>query len=93
MRYRRSDTVAFRQLGSECLLVPIRTDPSQPMAVFRLNEVGAFLWQALDAPATVEELGRRLADEFEVTAAQAKRDSAAFLELLRGKQLIEQVRT
>ena len=91
MRYRRSDNVAFRKLGQECLLVPIRTDPSQEMAVFRLNEVGAFLWQALDAPKSLRVLRQRLVEEYEVSEEEAQGDLAAFVELLTGKQLIERV--
>ncbi len=91
MRYRRSDQVAFRQLGDECILVPIRTNPHQEMAVFRLNEVGAFLWQELSVPATEETLSRRLAEEFEVELDRARSDLAQFVEFLSAKQLIERI--
>ena len=83
--------MAFRQIGDEQLLVPIRTDPSQEMAVFRLNEVGAFLWQALGEPMTLESLGSRLAAEFEIGAKQAVADVRPFIEQLLGKQLIDRV--
>lgn len=91
MRYRRHEEVAFRQLGEECLLVPIRTHPGQEMAVFRLNEVGAFVWQALAAPQSEEGLCRLLADAFDVDEKQARRDLGHFIELLEGKRLIARV--
>ncbi|MGC4113590.1 MAG: PqqD family protein [Myxococcales bacterium] len=70
--------------------MPIRTDPHQEMAVFRLNEVGAFLWQALSRPVSERTLCRMLAGEFEVSADQARRDLTRFLDILKSKQLIEQ---
>jgi hypothetical protein len=91
MRYRRSESVAFRQLGDECLLVPVRTNPREEMAVFRLNEIGAFLWEALATPATAQQLVGRLAAEFEVAPAQAQADLEGFLKLLLAKGLIEKV--
>lgn len=91
MRFRQSSQVAFRQIGDECLLVPIRTRPDEEMAVFRLNEVGAFLWKALARPATEEALCKLLATEFQVERGQARKDISAFIELLRTKDLIEPV--
>ena len=86
-RYRRSEDVAFRQVGDECLLVPIRKSPKQEMAVFALNGVGAFVWEALGEPRSLEELGARVAAEFEVAAADAERDVKDFLSRLLAKGL------
>ncbi len=87
-RYHRSEEVAFRQIGDECLLVPIRTNPKQAMAIFSLNAVGAFLWGALGEPRTEEELVERTVAEFEVEGTAADRDVRAFLAQLQAKQLV-----
>lgn len=69
--------------------MPVRTDPSQEVAVFRLNEVGALLWELLEAPATAEDLGRQLVARYEVSLEQAQADVAGFVNLLASKGLIE----
>jgi hypothetical protein len=90
-RYRRSEDVAFRQVGEECLLVPIRTSPSQDMSVFALNPVGAFLWVSLEQPRSVDDLSGQLVQEFEVGREQAARDVQAFVERLLSRALVAEV--
>jgi hypothetical protein len=58
------------------------------MAIFSLNEVGAFLWEELAAARTEDELVARLVTAFEVESAEAAADVKAFLAQLVGKQLI-----
>jgi len=89
--FRRSSGVAFRQFGSECLLVPIRTSPTEDLAVYSLNPVGAFLWSALAEPASAEDLSARTAAAFEVSEADARRDVVPFLEQLLSRRLIDAV--
>jgi len=89
--FRRNDDVAFRQVGDETLLVPIRTNPSQEMNVFALNDVGAFLWESLGEPRTEGELSARLTEAFEVDDAQASSDVSAFLAKLSVKQLVDRI--
>jgi len=88
-RFRRSDEVAFRRVGDETLLVPIRTSPQQEMNVFALNEVAAFLWDNLGEPRSAEELSSCLAGSYEVDSARAASDVAEFLARLASKHLIE----
>jgi hypothetical protein len=90
-RYRRAEDVAFRQIADECLLVPVRTDASRPMAVFSLNAGGAELWQELGEPRTEDELVTATVGAFEVEADQARGDVRDFLAQLESKQLIAQV--
>jgi hypothetical protein len=87
-RYHRVEDIAFRQIADECLLVPVRTDPKQAMAIFSLNPVGATLWEALNVPRTEEELVERTVEAFEVDAQEAQGDVRAFLEQLEQKQLV-----
>ncbi len=86
--YHRVEDIAFRQIADECLLVPVRTDPKQAMAIFSLNSVGATLWEALGVPRTEEELVERTVEAFEVEAHQAQDDVHAFLEQLEQKKLV-----
>lgn len=90
-RFVRSSEVAFRQLGDECLLVPIRSTPKDPMSLFRLNRVSALVWRTLDEPRSVAELAAEVARVFAVSEADANRDVAVFVQQLAMKRLIAEV--
>ncbi len=88
-QYRRAADVVFRQIGDQCVLVPVRTRPDQKLAIFTLNRVGAFLWSALEAPASEELLTLHTAAAFTVTPAEAVGDIRRFLQQLTGKGLLQ----
>jgi hypothetical protein len=85
---RRAEDVAERSLAGETLLVPIRTDPRQKVSVLTLNEVGAFVWDALRQDQTVQALAQAVAQAFEVSVEQAAADLVPFLEQLRASGLV-----
>jgi hypothetical protein len=52
------------------------------------NETGTFLWELLQSNLPAQELGLRLADEFDVGLEQAQRDVDEFLNMLEVQKLI-----
>jgi Coenzyme PQQ synthesis protein D (PqqD) len=44
----------------------------------RLNATAAWLWDQLESPLSVEQLGERLGEEFGLEADRAKADAASF---------------
>ncbi|MGH9409294.1 MAG: PqqD family protein [Vicinamibacterales bacterium] len=76
--------VLFRMLGDEGVLVNLRTE--QYLGV---NEIGARMWQALGASASIEDAFDQLAQEYEVEPAQLRTDLVEFIDLLLGQHLIE----
>ena len=90
-RYRRAEEVAFRQIGDECLLVPIRTRPDQNMDIFTLNPLAAFVWHLLSTPMALDEVTERVTATFDVEADRARRDVEEFVQRLLNSQLAEQV--
>jgi hypothetical protein len=88
-RWVRSAQVAFRQIGDECLLVPIRTSPDQEMSIFSLNGAGAFIWKALEGPLSRAELVGQMLAQFDVDAATAATDVGGFLGVLKARRLVE----
>jgi uncharacterized membrane protein len=53
-----------------------------------LNALGAFIWERLDTPADVHQLGRLVHGEFEIGATEAMDDVAALLHELRALSLL-----
>ena len=80
--YERAPDVVFRRVGEECLLVPIRTSPSQGLSIFSLNRLGALLWSQLAAPASLEELVACTVRTCVVDIERAAADVRAFVDHL-----------
>jgi hypothetical protein len=64
VRYERNPDFVFRKIVEECILVPIRQDVADMDCIYTLNEVGAYLWEHLDQPATMADLQNALLEEF-----------------------------
>jgi hypothetical protein len=77
-RFRRSESVAHRRIEDEVLLIPIRSDAKQGLAVFSLNPTAALLWDLLDGVRTIGELAGALCEKFEVAPDEAHRDVQSF---------------
>ncbi|MBN2494508.1 MAG: PqqD family protein [Deltaproteobacteria bacterium] len=76
-RLARSDRVATRWIGDEVLLVPIRSDPGEPVGLYTLNRTAAAIWELVDGSRTLADLASAICARFEVAADQALRDVLA----------------
>jgi hypothetical protein len=82
-RLRRDPDVVGRRLGDEMVLVNLRTN-----RILRLNHTGARLWELLDGGAGVDELGERLAADYDVDRQTLEKDLVAGLERLDALGLV-----
>jgi coenzyme PQQ synthesis protein D (PqqD) len=53
-----------------------------------LNPVGTLIWEVADGKTPVSAIVARICDEFDVEAAEARRDAAAFIETLCKRGLL-----
>lgn len=74
MVYKKSDSVVYRKIGSEFVLVPIRQDVGDLESIYTLNETGARIWELIDGKTKVSEIKERLLEEFEVLPEEAEND-------------------
>ena len=72
-----------RSIAGEHFLVPVGEAARQFSGMFAMNELGAFLWEAIPGAADEEELVDRVLDEYEVDRDTAEQDVREFLEHLR----------
>jgi hypothetical protein len=72
--YRRADSVAHRRIDDEVLLIPIRSDPRQGLAVYSLNPTAALLWELLDGAHSLADLVAALREKFDVPEETARTD-------------------
>ncbi|MFL5616590.1 MAG: PqqD family protein [Gemmatimonadaceae bacterium] len=79
-QYRRTDGYVYRLTVGEHLLVSLHNQTVEPF--YALTPTGALLWEALANWATVDDLGKALTKEYDVTTEQARTDAKEFIEQL-----------
>jgi len=72
--FKKSDAIAFRKIGDECILVPIRQGVGDLESIYTLNETGARIWEMVDGTAKGTEIRDRIIEEFDVTPKEAEED-------------------
>ena len=87
-RYIPSPDVVTRNIAGEHLLVPVRTGVAQMDYLYTADEVGSVIFSLLDGERDASAIGRQVAELFEVNAAQATVDVAAFLQELERAGLV-----
>ncbi len=81
-RFRRSDSVAHRRIDDEVLLIPIRSNAREGLAVFSLNVTASLLWDLLDGKNDVAALTAAICERFEVSEETARQDVEAYCQQL-----------
>jgi hypothetical protein len=72
------------RLDSEVAILNMKTT-----LYFGLDEVGAFIWQSIQNPQSVDEICRAVINRYEVDKAQCWTDVLGFLNKLEEADLIE----
>lgn len=71
--------IVMRKINNECLLIPLTSDIADMDSLYRLNETGAFIWEAIDGKRSVRDITLMMTEEFSVEAGEAERDILIFL--------------
>ncbi len=80
--YKKSDSFVSRKIANEFILIPIRQNVADLESIYTLNEVGARIWELMDGKMTMREIKEKIVEEFEVTALEAEKDIAEYLQQL-----------
>lgn len=78
--FKRNDKVVTRQIGGEIVLIPINQTGLEIQKIYRLNEIGAFIWKKLETPRSRESLLSLLTEEFNEDPEIIQKDVNHFLE-------------
>jgi len=81
--FRKSTDVAHRMVDNEAVIVI----PDKGL-VRVLNETGARIWELLDGVNKVEDIVNIIADEFDTSETQAKKDVVDFISELETKGMV-----
>jgi hypothetical protein len=82
--YFKSDSVVFRKIGDEFILVPIRHNVGDLDSIYTLNETAARIWELIDGKRNLHEIKNMMLEEFDVTPAGAENDLIEHLQQLEG---------
>jgi hypothetical protein len=82
--YRKSDSIVFRKIGDEFILVPIRQNVGDLDSIYTLNETAARIWELIDGEKSLDEIKSMMIEEFDVTPAEAEKDLIEHLQQLEG---------
>ncbi len=86
--YEKSDSIVFRKIADEFILVPIRQNVGDLESISTLNEVAARIWELIDGKMKVREIKDKIIEEFEVNPKQAEKDLIEYLQQLEGIEAI-----
>ena len=86
--YKKSDSIVFRKIADEFILVPIRQNVGDLESISTLNEVAARIWELIDGKKKVREIKDKIVEEFEVTPEEAEKDLIEYLQQLEGIEAI-----
>ena len=86
--YIRSDAVVARMIGGETLAIPVRGGIGDLASIYRFNEVGTQIWEALAKPMTFEELIALIERDYEANWKTVCDDMALFLTEMRSASLV-----
>lgn len=71
-----------KNTGEELLLVPLKGDVVDFNQFLTMNEVGAFIWEAIDPTCSFDDLVNRVYEEYDVEKNVIAADVRQFLEKL-----------
>ena len=89
MKMKIKEGYLLRTVAGSNIVVPIGEGAIDFSGVITLNEVGAFLWRALEEGVSKEELVKKLTSEYEVDEATASADIDTFAARLREASLLD----
>jgi hypothetical protein len=80
--YSKSNSIVFRKIADEFILVPIRQNAGDLESIYTLNETAARIWELIDGKIKVEEIKDKIVEGFEVTPEKAEKDLMEHLQQL-----------
>ncbi len=74
-----SENFIYRSIAGESLLIPAFDQGVSMEELYSLNEVGSFIWKAMERPVTVGEITQLVANEFDQDTETVFSDVQEFL--------------
>ncbi|MDI6453303.1 PqqD family protein [Peloplasma aerotolerans] len=79
----------LKNLSNKHIVVPVGEEAINFSGLITLNESGKLLFETLGNDVSLDDLVSKLLDAYEIDEETARKDATAFVDKLRGKQIIE----
>ena len=89
--YKKSDSIVFRKIADEVILVPIRQNVGDLESIYTLNGTATRIWELMDGKIKVREIKEKIVEEFEVAPEEAGKDLMEYLQQLEKVSAIIEV--
>lgn len=73
-----SQSVVFRRINDEFLLIPLTDNIADMDSLYRLTETGAFIWEMIDGKRAISDITAKIVEEFDVERSIAEKDALDF---------------
>ncbi len=90
-RYVKDDSLVFRKIAGEFILVPIKKKTDEVDSIYTMNEIGSRIWELIDGEKSLSEIKNVIIDEFEVSPEIAEKDLKDFINQLEHIGAIKEV--
>lgn len=80
---------AKRKIADSHIVVPIGNKINDFNGMITLNESGAFFWDCLCEDITLDDLIKKVLDEYDIDEKTAKKDVENFINMLKENDLLE----
>lgn len=84
--------IVARNIAGQTIVVPVKSRVGDLDSIYTLNEIGTMIWDLLDGGRPAKEMVDALTEEYDVEAAEAKKDVFDFLGSLEEAGLIKPFR-
>ena len=86
---RRSESIVFRKIAGEYILIPLAASTADVSSIFNLNETGAAIWEKLDGKKSLKDIIAEIQGEYEVEDYRLEKDIISFIDEMISAKLIE----
>jgi hypothetical protein len=87
----RVESIVFRKIAGEAILVPIYTRVEDADSIYTLNEVAARIWNLLDGSRNVGQITDIILDEFEASRQTVQADVLELIQKLVALNALKEV--
>lgn len=81
--FKYASHTAWRRVENESIVLDLNSS-----VYYSLNDTASFIWEKLGSGADLPEIAAALSEEFEVSEADAAKDIAKVVEMLRKEKLV-----
>lgn len=84
------DGFAKRKIADSNIVVPVGAATNSFNGMITLNDSGSFFWDCLTCDTSVDDIVKKVLEEYEIDAQTAKNDVEAFVKMLRENNLLDE---